>query len=63
MRQASTCPHCGRTLLTAEDSDLVAVLRREIADLQATVARLRGTGLRYVPAPERRDVEPVPEPR
>lgn len=58
MRATNDCPHCGRPLLTAEDSDVVVALRREIAYLQATVARLRGMGSRYLPPSDRDEVAP-----
>ncbi|MGH3671071.1 MAG: hypothetical protein ACRDSH_10605 [Pseudonocardiaceae bacterium] len=55
------CPHCGCRLHVTHDgvkvpeSDSVEALRREIAQLQVTVAQLRGSGFRprlLAPRPE-----------
>lgn len=50
MSRELNCPHCGCPLLATPDAvrvpdpDAVEMLNREIEQLRATVARLRGAG-------------------
>ncbi|MGH3921534.1 MAG: hypothetical protein ACRDTT_01435 [Pseudonocardiaceae bacterium] len=50
MSRELNCPHCGCPVLATPDAmrvpdvDTVELLKREIAELRATVARLRGAG-------------------
>lgn len=50
MAHEVNCPHCGCPLIATQDTvqvpevDAVEMLQREIEQLRATVARLRGTG-------------------
>lgn len=50
MSREVKCPHCGCPLLATADTlrvpeaDTVELLNREIVQLRATVARLRGAG-------------------
>lgn len=50
MSRELNCPHCGCPLLATQqavrvpDPDTVEALNQEIAQLRATVARLRGAG-------------------
>ena len=50
MAHEVNCPHCGCPLIATQDTvqvpemDAVEMLQREVEQLRATVARLRGTG-------------------
>lgn len=50
MAHEVNCPHCGCPLLAVQDTvrvpemDTVEILQREIEQLRATIARLRGAG-------------------